>query len=49
MYLILMVFISCYYRILVRYLPDFAGHNVFVNWQIMSEYSEEMSQKSSVV
>lgn len=34
---------------LVKHLPDFAGHSVFVDWNIQSDYSEEMSQKSIVV
>jgi len=34
---------------LVKHLPVFAGHEVFVEWQIESERSESMAKKSTVV
>ena len=37
------------YRMLVKYHPDFGGHEAMVNLNIPSEYSDEMSKKSVVV
>jgi len=34
---------------LVKHLPAFAGHEVFVEWQIECEQSESMAKKSTVV
>ena len=36
-------------RMIVRHMPEFGGHEVFVDWQIQHEYSENMSKKSTVV
>ena len=33
----------------MKFVPEFAGHGVFVQWHIPSKYNEEMSHKSVVV
>ncbi|XP_065900155.1 uncharacterized protein [Dysidea avara] len=40
--------LNCH-RMLVRHHPDFAVHQVFVDWYIDSEHSDKMSKKSVVV
>ena len=39
----------CLCRVLVQFMPEFAGHGAFVQFHTPSQYSKEMSQKSIVV